>query len=296
MTRKRTVLSIGLGLVGCSAFLAIHPSRPLLMRSDEVRVTAADGVQLAATLQWPRWQEKPIGAVVLVHGSGPLTRDQVRGDVRALVREGFAVLSYDKRGCGASQGRYRPGSEHPMDVIIDELAQDAQAMMLTLRARPELQDVPCGYFGASQAGWIIPLASSRLEPPADFHIILSGPVMSTAQEGHYSHLTGDPPAVAPDEQVRARTLAFDGPAVFDPLPIWKGLQVPTLWLLGDRDGSVPTFVSVANLEALAREGHAEHTIARFPNAGHDLRDADTGEPVAVWERMMDWWAAARRDP
>ena len=259
-------------------------------------MTAVDGIQLVGTLHLPRWQDPPIGAVVLVHGSGPLTRDMVRGDVRALVRKGFAVLAYDKRGCGASGGTYRPGSEHPMDVIIDELAQDAQAMMINLRARPELQGEPCGYFGASQAGWIIPLASSRLERPADFHIILSGPVMSTAQEGYYSHLTGDPPAVAPDERVREQVLAFDGPAVFDPLPLWKQLRVPTLWLLGDRDGSVPTFVSVANLKALVAEGHAEHSIERFPNAGHDLRDSDTDEPVAVWDRMMDWWSTGREHP
>ncbi|MGV3636987.1 MAG: alpha/beta hydrolase family protein [Flavobacteriales bacterium] len=294
MIGRRKLIYICTGLLGCTAFLAFHPSRPLIMRSEEILVTATDGTQLAATLHLPRWQDRPLGAVVLVHGSGPLTRELVRGDTRALVRQGFAVLSYDKRGCGASGGTYRPGSEHAMDMIIDELAQDAQAMLRTLRARLELQDVPCGYFGASQAAWIIPLASSRSERPADFHVILSGPVMSTALEGYYSHLTGDPPAVVPDERLRAQVRAFDGPAVLDPLPIWKRLDVPTLWLLGDRDGSVPTFVTVANLDALANEGHNEHTIERFSNAGHDLRDADTGEPVALWVRMMEWWKAQPR--
>lgn len=289
MSRTRKIFFLCIGLLGCAAFLAFHPSRPLIMRSEEIRVTAADGIQLSATLHIPRWQDRVIGAVVLVHGSGPLTRDQVRGDVRSLVRLGYAVLAYDKRGCGGSEGNYRAGSEHPMDVIIDELASDAQAMLRTLRDRPGMKSVPCGYFGASQAGWIIPLASARLERPADFHIILSGPAMSTAQEGYYSHLTGDPPAATPDQQLTAQVLAFDGPAVFDPLPIWRQLHVPTLWLLGDRDGSVPTFVSVANLRAIMAEGHPEHTIERFPNAGHDLRDADTGAPVAVWEKLMQWY-------
>jgi hypothetical protein len=290
MIRKRVLTFITICVASLFGFLAIHPSRPLLMRNKAFTVTASDGVQLSATLQLPRWKHRPIGAVVLVHGSGPLTREHVRGDARDLVRLGFAVLSYDKRGCGASGGTYRPGSEHPMESIIDELAQDAQVMLEALRQRPELTGINCGYFGASQAGWIIPLASSRLAQPADFHIILSGPAMSTGLEGHYSELTGDAPSVVEHEGIREALTRFVGPAGFDPMPIWGRLRIPTLWLLGDLDGSVPTFVSVENLDALTQEGHTEHTVQRFPNAGHDLRDADSGEPVAVWERAMRWWS------
>jgi uncharacterized protein len=275
------------------AFLAIHPSRPLKMRTEHLEVKASDGVVLAATLQSPRWQE-PIGALVLVHGSGPLTREHVRGDARDLVRNGFMVLTYDKRGCGGSGGTYRPSSEHPMTTIIDELARDAQVMLTTLRSTISDPSLACGYFGASQAGWIIPLASSRADPPADFHIILSGPAMSSGLEGRYSELTGDGASFTDTAGLALRLQDLSGPIGFNPVPLWEQLHVPTLWLLGDRDGSVPTSVTVANLDTLIQNGHTEHRVVRFPNAGHDLRDVTSDEPVALWERLMTWWPERNR--
>jgi len=288
MRTRRWLALAALALAALVGFLAIHPDRPLRMRSEELRVAAADGVQLATTLQRPRWRE-PIGALVLVHGSGPLEREHVRGDARALVQLGFAVLSYDKRGCGASGGTYRPGSRNPMELVIDELASDAQAMLAALRARSELAALRCGFFGASQAGWIIPLASARLERPADVHIVLSGPAVSTGVEGRYSELSGDAPSFRPTPELRAELARFTGPAGFDPLPLWNELRVPTLWLLGERDGSVPTFATLAVLEGLRSTGHTEHTVITFPNAGHDLRNADTREPCAVWQHVAGWW-------
>lgn len=288
MRLARPLAFLALALALSLGLLAVHPARPLRMRSLELRVGCPDGVQLAATLQRPRWRE-PIGALVLVHGSGPLAREHVRGDARALVQLGFAVLSYDKRGCGASGGTYRPGSRNPMETIVAELAGDAAAMLTALRARHELAGLRCGYFGASQAAWIIPLASSRLEQPADFHVLLAGPAVSTGFEGHYSGLSGDRPAIL-NARALQESLSTVGVAPgFDPLPLWNELRVPTLWLLGERDGSVPTFATLAILESLRSAGHLEHAIVTFPNAGHDLRDADTREPCPVWEHVMTWW-------
>jgi hypothetical protein len=49
-----------------------------------------------------------------------------------------------------------------------------------------------GFLGASQAGWIIPLALSKAAPDeAAFAIILSGPATSVGLEMEYSRLTGD---------------------------------------------------------------------------------------------------------
>lgn len=295
MKRARVIMAIvavlGIGI------LCFHPSRPLTTRSRDLEVVADDGVRLSATLSRPRWRAEPLGAVVLVHGSGPLTREHVRGDARSLVALGFVVLAYDKRGCGESGGEYRRGTADSMVVLIDELANDARAALTTLRAQPDLAGVPVGFFGASQAGWIISLASSRLVPLPDFNIILSGPTVSTGVEGYYSELTGDgssTPRVADAAERERLTLAFSDAPGFDPLPLWLGLHVPTLWLLGVRDLSVPTFASKAKLEELARAGHDEHTVILFPNAGHDLRDVDTGESAQVWNEIEAWWTRRSR--
>lgn len=268
-----------------------HPSRPLWIKNEDLTVRASDGVLLSGTLSIPRWH-KPIGAVVVVHGSGPLTRDHVRGDVRSLVANGFAVLHYDKRGTGRSQGEYIPSSSTPMPRIIDVLAGDAETMMTFLHQRFQKDDIDLGFFGASQAGWIIPLAVTKCRGIPSFLIIISGTPASTGLEGHYSNLTGDgtrdPQELDPNELMR-RTLAFEGEPGFEPMPLWESLDCATLWLLGDRDVSVPTFVSVDLLEKHIRKGHPEHRVIRFSNAGHDLRDVDTGQPVDIWPTILDWY-------
>ncbi len=102
-------ISLGLlGLGACAVVLVFHPSRPLYMRHKFVDVVSGDGSVLSGTLSLPRWNHRPVPAVVMVHGSGRLTREHLLGDVRRLVWEGIGVLAYDKRGVGASGGAYPP--------------------------------------------------------------------------------------------------------------------------------------------------------------------------------------------
>ena len=292
---KRNLMITGLVATALvSSFLLLfHPDRPLRMKNTELMVVARDGIKLSATLSLPR-RDPLIGAVVLVHGSGPLAREHVRGDVRDLVDMGFAVLHYDKRGAGRSGGTYMPSSRTPAVQLIDVLAWDAATVFDSLRARTEVSGVPCGFFGASQAGWIIPLASTRAATPPAFHIILSGPAVSTGVEGYYSGLTGDgtgTASITDQETLEQTTLSYSGDPGFDPRPVWDTLHIPTLWLLGDRDLSVPTFATVRVLDDLITAGHSGHKVVRFPNAGHDLRDVDGGGPVPVWESVAVWYRA-----
>lgn len=285
----RFVVTLVLALI--ATIFWFHPGRPLWIKNDHFTVRTPDGVSLGATLSVPRWK-KPIGAVVLVHGSGPLTREHVSGDVRSLVANGFAVLHYDKRGSGSSQGEYMPSSSNPMTRIVEVLAADAATMMANLQGRFENHSIKFGFFGASQAGWILPLAVSKCRSPPSFLVIISGTPASTGLEGYYSDLTGDgtrPPRVHDPRELRRLTLAFDGEPGFDPMPLWESLACPTLWLLGESDRSVPTFVSVEILEKHIRKGHPEHKVVRFPNSGHDLRDVDTGQAADIWPLILGWY-------
>jgi hypothetical protein len=78
-------------------------------READVHFTCA-GVTIAGTLDEPTGRG-PFPAVVWVHGAGESTRFTYGGTplVQALVRAGVAVLSYDKRGVGESQGECCPG-------------------------------------------------------------------------------------------------------------------------------------------------------------------------------------------
>ena len=280
-------LVLGIGL------LVFHPSRPLYLQNRSVEVAVDGGAILRGTLSLPRWSRKPVPGVVLVHGSGPLTRSDVRGDSRKLARLGFAVLSYDKRGAGASSGVYLPGRQwgDSVPAVLRRLAGDAAAMLDRLASEADVDPARVGFFGASQAGWIIPLAAGLARRPPRFQIILSGPAVPTGVEQYYSDLTSDgtgAPRVADRAEVERLTLRFNGRAGFDPLPVLSASRVPALWLLGGRDLSVPTFASIRVLDAIRAGGNHSHTVVVYPTADHGLREVDTGTPAPIWDDMTRW--------
>ena len=290
--KRRWGLGIGLVVLGAAGFLlTFHPSRPLYMRHESVRIVSADGTVLAGTLSLPRWARHAVPAVVVVHGSGRLTRDHLIGDVRHLVRLGIGALAYDKRGCGASQGVYPQGTGLDFETALRLLAQDAEAAFGRLRDEQGVDPSRLGFFGASQAGWIIPIAAERLDPKPRFHVLLSSPAVSTGVEAFYSRLTGDglrPPELQDAIAIRSRVAAYEGSAGFDPARTLTALRVPTLWLLGDLDESVPTFATVRVLESIRAAGNSSHTVIVYPEVDHALRHARTREPAPVWRDLVAW--------
>jgi pimeloyl-ACP methyl ester carboxylesterase len=289
--KKRTAVAGASVAVLAVGVLTFHPSRPLYMRHRSLEVMAPDGVVLSATLSWPRWSRGPVPGFVMVHGSGRLAREHLRGDTRRLVRRGFGVLAYDKRGVGRSGGEYPSSLAGDADSTLRLLAGDAAAAFRRMVEEPGIDASRSGFFGGSQAGWIIPLAAEMLEPKPSFHVILSGPAVSTGVEQFYSDMTGDgnrPPAVADPKEIEARLERFDGEPGYDPLPALAATEVPTLWLLGDRDQSVPTLASARVLASLSSNGTGRHVVIRYPEAGHDLRDVHSGDPVPIWDDMRSW--------
>jgi hypothetical protein len=61
-----------------------------------------------------------------------------------------------------------------------------------------------------------------------------------------------------------------------------------LWLLGDRDESVPTFATVRVLDSLRASGNDRHSVIRYATANHALRDVATGKPAPVWDDIRTW--------
>ena len=170
-----------------------------------------------------------------------------------------------------------------------------QSRFGTITVQPQPKNMPAtravGFFGASQAGRVIPLAAELTRRKPRFHVILSGPAVSTGVEQYYSDLTGDgnrAPQVSDRAEVERLTLSFSGRQWFDPLPLLSTSRIPTLWLLGARDLSVPTFASARTLDSLRATGNDSHTVIMYPNADHGLRDVETGAPVPLFDDMMRW--------
>jgi pimeloyl-ACP methyl ester carboxylesterase len=86
---------------------------------------------------------------VFTHGSGDAGRDNGRYQEEAeyFAEEGIASLVFDKRGYGDSEGDWRTAS-------FEDLALDAIAAVDHSRI---------GLRGASQSGWVLPVAASKSE-------------------------------------------------------------------------------------------------------------------------------------
>ena len=74
--------------------------------NDGFRAITSGGVTLAAELVLPAG-DGPHPALVIVHGSGKITRQQYANAAGLYASLGFATLTYDKRGVGQSSGQYR---------------------------------------------------------------------------------------------------------------------------------------------------------------------------------------------
>lgn len=129
------------------------------------------GIKLGGTLTMPD-RNGPFPAVILVSGSGAQDRDEhilghkpfaVLADY--LTRRGIAVLRYDDRGVGASEGIYREAS-------IADFASDARAAIAYLRQQPNIRKDAVGIIGHSEGGSIALMLAA--DQTVDFAVSMAG--------------------------------------------------------------------------------------------------------------------------
>ena len=106
----------------------------------------SEGIRLAATLSTPDGDcaaSRP--AVVLCHGFGGIRQLALPGMAAPLVAAGFAVLRFDYRGFGESDGpRWR--------LIPDEQVRDIRSAVTFLETVPEVDAARIGIYGTSFGG------------------------------------------------------------------------------------------------------------------------------------------------
>jgi uncharacterized protein len=163
------VLTTLLFCAGCATQEA-GPPRDRGSREESVHF-ASGHVILAGTLILPDGlQRHP--AVFLFHGSGRQGRDLPTA--RWFAEQGFAALTYDKRGVGESAGDFRTGP-------FMDLCDDGLAAVEYLKSRKEIDPRHIGVWGLSQGGWLGPLAASR-SADISFVIAVSGPGVSPGEQ------------------------------------------------------------------------------------------------------------------
>lgn len=148
------------------------------VRREDVTFSSGD-LQLSGTLFIPR-SSGPVPGVVLIHGSGPAKRSSLWQFATLFAEQGVAALAYDKRGVGQSQGAEFAWR----DFSFDSLARDAVAGVAFLRARPDIDTARIGLFGASQGGWVAPLAA-QMAGGIKFMVLTSASVTTVADDNFF---------------------------------------------------------------------------------------------------------------
>ena len=253
----------------------------------------SDSTKLVGTLYQPRTGGMHPGMVVL-HGSGRFPRRMYRYWAQEFARLGFNVLVYDKRGVGASGGKYE-GENNTSDENIEVLARDAANAVDVVASLPDTSR-HIGLFGVSQGGWIAPRAA-QLNPKVKFLVLHSGPVVSVRQQNLYEKLTDEghrPSGLTIDEA--ERQIATVQPSGFDPRETLAHLDVRALWIFGDHDQLVPVRTSIGSLNALAAQGKP-FASRSLPGSDHLLLTRSTRfSPRAsseYWSGITEWMEANR---
>ena len=131
------------------------------------------GIELGGTLTIPKG-DGPFPAVILITGSGAQNRDEellghkpfsVIADY--LTRKGIAVLRYDDRGVGQSQGNYASATSA-------DLATDARAAFEFLNGDLRIDPQLIGLAGHSEGGLIAPIVAAS-DRRIGFIVSLAGP-------------------------------------------------------------------------------------------------------------------------
>lgn len=275
-------------------------------------------VKLAGSLLLPK-SERPLPAVVFVHGAGPQTREQYRKQGEYFASQGIAALIYDKRGTGESGGAYE--SRKPYENLVN----DALAGVQLLKQRREIEPSEIGMWGLSQGGSISAAAASRSKNIQ--FVVAVGSEVADGMLFYYRDnlfrrygLSDKLRDVAEKAQLGADTLFFNlrdesllstfAPRSYPPPdqyvhPAWSQVNQPVLVMWGQLDQHQPVGESMLGLKnSLAHANNHKWTMIILPQSNHDLGISETGELHRPWrgyapgalKTMTDWVHGVIDDP
>lgn len=143
----------------------------------------------------------PVPGVVLVDGSGPTDRFNFEVEQGWLAEAGLASLAYDKPGCGSTPGDWR------CQTFADRAAEAASAVDHLIE-HPAIAPDRIGLWGASQGGWVVPLAAGRHHRIA-FTILVSTPAVTPYEQEAASLVQRMRAAGEPDDAIMRASAVQD---------------------------------------------------------------------------------------
>ncbi len=287
-------------------------------------------VKLAGTIFIPAGPGQHPG-IVFLHGSGAEGRWASNFLADRFARRGFAALTFDKRGVGASGGDWRSAG-------FDELASDDAAAFAALAKRPYVANGQVGIHGHSQGGTLSPMVALRIGHPA-FVIASAASGLSMRETEIYSvensiGVKNLPPIEATEARAFVAAIAataFDGKpyedatkawvavrdkpwtfalppesnsywsfsrktADYDPLFYWRQISAPTLLVYGEADERIPPRPSAARIADAYLGGKGTAITALFfPEADHTFRIPSARGSAFSWPKTAQGYPEALID-
>ncbi|MFN7989421.1 MAG: alpha/beta fold hydrolase [Thermoanaerobaculia bacterium] len=280
------------------------PPDPTGAREREVTVGSGEWA-LPGTLTLPVEGSGPFAALVLVHGWGPLDRDESVGGTKVfrdlaggLAARGVAVLRYEKRT--KVHGARMTGRSI---TVKEEVVDDALAAVALLRAQPEVDARRVALLGHSLGGMLGPQIAAG-EPALAGLAVLAGntrpldvlapeqidrlvsagsatPEQATAMKEAMARVRALEPANPP--AAGALFLGESGSywldlAGYDPAATAAALGIPVLVLQGESDTQVTAIDFEGWKAGLAAAPNA--TLRLFPKLNHQFVEGE-GAPAAA---------------
>jgi pimeloyl-ACP methyl ester carboxylesterase len=151
-----------------------EPVKPYPYTVEEVSFENTEAnISLSGTLTLPE-KDGNFPVVILISGSGPQNRDEeILGHKPFLIisdyltNNGIAVLRYDDRGVGQSEGDFNTATSA-------DFATDVESAIAYLNTRKEINKEKIGLVGHSEGGLIAPMVASKSND-VSFIVLLAGP-------------------------------------------------------------------------------------------------------------------------
>jgi uncharacterized protein len=242
-----------------------------------------NGVVLEGELNIPGGATKyPLA--IFIHGSGMATRNDYQEFVTPFALEGIATFRYDKRGVGESGGEYNDVGPHNSERVFGQLASDAAAAIRHFANDKRILQDKIIIIGGSQAGWIIPEINSIEE--VWLSVCISGPSVTVGEEIFYSDLAEK--GSLPQTEADLALAGFKGPHGFDPIERIEKIRIPSLWIFGGKDVSIPVKRSMHLLDSVRKTNHLPLEIKLYPHGDHGLYNNATATREPYINAIVEW--------
>jgi pimeloyl-ACP methyl ester carboxylesterase len=153
-----------------------EPVKPYPYYTEEISFNnPISKIKLAGTLSIPH-ENGIYPAVILITGSGPQNRDEELAGHKPflvisdyLTRHGIAVLRFDDRGVGKSEGNFKLAT-------TADFATDVESALEYLKTRKEIDKNNIGLVGHSEGAIVAAMTAAKLQS-VSFIVLLAGPGM-----------------------------------------------------------------------------------------------------------------------